>query len=173
MNHFSFWLYCLSAVIGLNRTTAHSLRSAHFLYFVHPFPKLLFFFFFFTTLWWHFTFSKFFHDVNICIAKEYKETAFVWNAWHCQTLEWPLLNVVCTPFFFFNRSINCCTGSLNAYRVLYETVDSFCVPLLLYFSRLFSAVVAHCICMPLLKTYLPYISCVSTKWSGFAWKNRI
>lgn len=124
---------------------------------VHPFPKLLFF----TPLWWHFTLRMFFFFFfPLCehyIAKEYKETVwdFVWNAWHCQntgmtSVNW---NVVCSPFFFFiKHKLTIVFGFSNAYRILYEIVDSLWCTVAVYFSSLFSTVVAHCISMPLLIT---------------------
>lgn len=114
--------------------------------------------FFLTPLWWHFTFMFFFHYVNIYIAKEYKETALGF-CMKCMTLSkhWNDLcknwNVVCSPFFLLStHKLTIVFGFSNAYRIVYEIVDSLWCTVVVYFSSLFSAVVAHCISMPSLIT---------------------
>lgn len=72
---------------------------------------------------------------------------FVWNAWHCQNTE------TCFVRLFFKVTIvTMVFGFSNAYRILYEIVDSLWCMVVVYFRSLFSTVVAHCIRMPLLET---------------------
>lgn len=96
----------------------------------------------------------FFHYVNIYIAKEYKETALGF-CMKCMTLSkhWnDLCNLKCGLFTFFlsKHKLTIVFGFSNAYRILYEIVDSLWCTVVVYFSSLFSTVVAHCVSMPLL-----------------------